>query len=102
MGNIYSVNRQVAGGNLPKGMRRFEVEIHFASVEAFHQYGSTIVQMVEDKFAEKGAKHSGVMTRECWPPIETISFIVPKNVSMHDLRAIQFPQGVRVDICPGA
>ncbi|KAE8322521.1 hypothetical protein BDV39DRAFT_183783 [Aspergillus sergii] len=80
-------------------MRRFTIVIRYDSLEAYQQYGNTIEQMTKNNFAEKGATEQTLfISTKSLPPIHTTSFVAPENVSVADLKGIQFPEGVHVDI----
>ncbi|KAB8259721.1 hypothetical protein BDV32DRAFT_150141 [Aspergillus pseudonomiae] len=80
-------------------MRRFTILISYDTVEIYQQYGSIIEQMTKDKFAEKGATEQTLfISMRSMPPIHTTSFVAPENVTVDDLKEVQFPEGVHVDI----
>ncbi|KAE8406547.1 hypothetical protein BDV37DRAFT_280823 [Aspergillus pseudonomiae] len=73
--------------------------ISYDTVEIYQQYGSIIEQMTKDKFAEKGATEQTLfISMRSMPPIHTTSFVAPENVTVDDLKEVQFPEGVHVDI----
>ncbi|KAH2144553.1 hypothetical protein KXV35_006578 [Aspergillus fumigatus] len=78
---------------------RSSIVIQYDSVEAWRKHNGEIEQLTKDGFAAKGAdKFTFFISTRSLPPIHTTSFVVPNDVTLEELKEVQFPEGVSVQL----